>query len=133
MLIVALIAFSALGLMPMLFDSLPAIIASRVVVGLAEASILTVGNALMGDYFEGAERQRWLGYQNMVGPIFGSTTLLVKRTPSLVVMVVVAQLFTVDGMSAGCAGSDSIVTRGMNAVRSARPIAARRNVARVRS
>ena len=45
-------------------------------VGLAEATILTVGNALMGDYFEGAERQRWLGYQNMVGPIFGSATLL---------------------------------------------------------
>ena len=76
LLIGALVAFSLLGLMPMMFDSLPAIIASRVIVGLAEATILTVGNALMGDYFDGAERQRWLGYQNMVGPFFGSATIL---------------------------------------------------------
>ena len=76
LLIVALLAFAILGLMPMAFDSLPLIIGSRVVVGLAEAAILTTGNALTGDYFEGEERQRWLGYQNMIGPFMGSATLL---------------------------------------------------------
>jgi MFS family permease len=76
LLVVALIAFAVLGLMPMAFDSLVLIIASRVVVGLAEAAILTVGNALMGDYFEGDERQKWLGYQNMFGPFIGSGVLL---------------------------------------------------------
>src|SRR5690242_17026017 len=76
LLVVALVAFSILGLMPMAFDSLVLIIASRVVVGLAEAAILTVGNALMGDYFEGEDRQKWLGYQNMFGPFIGSGVLL---------------------------------------------------------
>lgn len=76
LLVFALFAFAVLGLMPMAFDSLPLIIGSRVVVGLAEAAILTVGNALTGDYFEGEERQRWLGYQNMVSPFIGSAVLL---------------------------------------------------------
>ncbi|WP_395406385.1 MFS transporter [Pseudoduganella sp. UC29_106] len=76
LLLVALFAFSLLGLAPMMFDSLVLIVASRVVVGLAEAAILTVGNALMGDYFEGEERQKWLGYQNMFAPLIGSAILL---------------------------------------------------------
>lgn len=76
LLLAALLAFSLLGLAPMLFDSLWLIVASRVVVGLAEAAILTVGNALMGDYFEGEARQKWLGYQNMFGPLIGSAILL---------------------------------------------------------
>jgi MFS family permease len=76
LLLVALLAFSLLGLAPLMFDSLLLIVASRVVVGLAEAAILTVGNALMGDYFEGAQREKWLGYQNMLSPLIGSAILL---------------------------------------------------------
>lgn len=76
LLLVALFAFSLLGLAPMMFDNLLLIVASRVVVGLAEAAILTVGNALMGDYFEGEQRQKWLGYQNMFAPLIGSAILL---------------------------------------------------------
>jgi MFS family permease len=76
LLLVALLTFSLLGLMPMLFSSLKAIIASRIVVGMAEAAILTVGNALLGDYFQDADRKKWLGYQNMFGSVFGSTFLL---------------------------------------------------------
>lgn len=76
LLLAALLAFSLLGLAPLLFDSLVLIVASRVVVGVAEAAILTVGNALMGDYFEGAQREKWLGYQNMLSPLIGSAILL---------------------------------------------------------
>jgi MFS family permease len=76
LLVLALIAFSVLGLMPLLVDGLALIIATRVIIGLAEAAILTVGNALMGDYFEGEERRKWLGYQNMLGPFIGSSILL---------------------------------------------------------
>ncbi|HEY1227873.1 MAG TPA: MFS transporter, partial [Ramlibacter sp.] len=47
LLLAALFAFALLGLAPLLFDSLLLIVASRVVVGVAEAAILTVGNALM--------------------------------------------------------------------------------------
>lgn len=76
LLLVSLFAFALLGLAPMMFDSLVLIVASRVVVGLAEAAILTVGNALMGDYFEGEQRQRWLGFQNIFAPLIGSAILL---------------------------------------------------------
>jgi MFS family permease len=76
LLLTALLAFSLLGLAPLLFDSLLLIVASRVIVGVAEAAILTVGNALMGDYFEGAQREKWLGYQNMLSPLIGSAILL---------------------------------------------------------
>jgi MFS family permease len=76
LLLAALFAFALLGLAPLMFDSLVLIVASRVVVGLAEAAILTVGNALMGDYFEGEQRQKWLGYQNMFAPLIGSAILL---------------------------------------------------------
>jgi MFS family permease len=76
LLLVSLLAFALLGLAPLMFDSLVLIVASRVVVGLAEAAILTVGNALMGDYFEGQQREKWLGYQNMLSPLIGSAILL---------------------------------------------------------
>jgi MFS family permease len=76
LLLAALLAFSLLGLAPLLFDSLLLIVASRVIVGVAEAAILTVGNALMGDYFEGAQREKWLGYQNMLSPLIGSSIIL---------------------------------------------------------
>jgi MFS family permease len=76
LLLLALLAFGLFGLAPMLFDDLRAIIASRFVVGLAEGAILTTSNALMGDYFEGEERKRWLGLQMSVGPFVSSGFIL---------------------------------------------------------
>ncbi len=64
----ALVAFAVCGLGPFLAESLHAILATRFVVGLAEAAILAVSNALMGDYFGEEQRKRWLGLQSMVGP-----------------------------------------------------------------
>jgi len=75
-LLLALVAFGVFGTAPMLFDDLHAIIASRFMVGIAEATILTVGNALMGDYFSGEDRKRWLGLQMSVGPIVSSGYIL---------------------------------------------------------
>jgi MFS family permease len=69
LLLVALAAFALFGLGPFLADGLVAIIASRAVVGLAEAAILTTLNTLIGDYFESRERRRWLAMQSIVGPI----------------------------------------------------------------
>ena len=69
LLLCALAAFSVLGLAPLLFSTLPALLTSRLFVGLAEASILTCTNALWGDYFGEDERRRWLGLQQMSGPV----------------------------------------------------------------
>ncbi len=76
LLLASLFAFGALGTLPMLFTSLEAILASRVVVGIAEAAILTCANALLGDYYDEAGRRKWLGYQNMFGALFGSSIIL---------------------------------------------------------
>lgn len=76
LLLLALLCFALFGLAPMLFEDLYAIIASRFMVGLAEAAILTIGNALMGDYFDGEERKRWLGLQMSVGPFVASGFIL---------------------------------------------------------
>jgi MFS family permease len=68
LLLPSLAAFAAFGLVPLLVTDLYAIIAARFMVGLAEAAILTVGNALMGDYFDDAMRKRWLALQTIIGP-----------------------------------------------------------------
>lgn len=69
LLLAALAGFALLGLAPLLFSSLVAVLASRVIVGLAEASILTCTNTLWGDYFPEDARKRWLGFQQMAGPV----------------------------------------------------------------
>ena len=43
------------------FDSLPALLASRGVMGIAMAGILTATTTLVGDYYTGKDRQRFLG------------------------------------------------------------------------
>ena len=75
-LLMSLVAFTAFGTLPMLFHSLPAIVASRAIVGLGEAGILTVSNALMGDYFGEERRRYWLGLQVSIGPFVGSGYIL---------------------------------------------------------
>jgi MFS family permease len=64
----ALAAFAVFGLAPFLVDNLFEIIAARFVVGVAEAAILTVSNALLGDYFDDVGRKRWLAMQTIIGP-----------------------------------------------------------------
>ena len=76
-LLIALAAFSLCGVLPMLFDDISSIIASRVVVGVAEAAVLTVGNALMGDYFDGELRRYWLGIQMSIGPFVATSYILI--------------------------------------------------------
>ena len=76
MLLVALGVFAVLGLAPLLLENLYLILLCRFAVGLAEAVIPTCGNALMGDYFSGDARKRWLSYQAIAGPTLGSIVLL---------------------------------------------------------
>jgi len=64
----ALCVFAIFGLAPLLAKELTTIIATRCAVGISEAAILTVGNALMGDYFDPEARKRWLALQTIIGP-----------------------------------------------------------------
>jgi MFS family permease len=57
-----LILYGVFGMAPLFLDTLPAIIVSRMGVGVVEAVILTAIFALLGDYFHDVERNRWLAY-----------------------------------------------------------------------
>lgn len=87
LLIVSLLVYAGIGIMPYFLSDLMHIIATRIGLGLAEAIIMTIATALIGDYFKGKERERWVGLQfatvslsaivliavgGILGEIFGS-------------------------------------------------------------
>ena len=53
--------FTLAGAAPFVVDSLPVILATRFVVGIAAAAFATVGAAMIGDLFEDRDRARWTG------------------------------------------------------------------------
>jgi MFS family permease len=68
-LIGSLVLYAIAGIMPMFLDDLGAIIVSRVFVGAMEAVVVTASTTLIGDYFHGAERERWLANQTALASI----------------------------------------------------------------
>ncbi|GAB2496134.1 MFS transporter [Nocardiopsis aegyptia] len=62
-LLVAMVGYSLVGTAPLYLDTLGAIVGSRVLLGLFEAAIMTCCTALIGDYWSGARRARYLGLQ----------------------------------------------------------------------
>lgn len=63
LLVGALILYAAFGIVPWFLDDLFQIIAARVALGLTEAVIMTVATTLIGDYFEGERREKWIAIQ----------------------------------------------------------------------
>jgi MFS family permease len=63
LLVGALLVYAVVGTAPLWLASLPLIVASRVLVGLTEAAIMTCCTTLLADYFHGARRQRYFGLQ----------------------------------------------------------------------
>jgi MFS family permease len=59
----ALLIYAIIGLLPYFLTDLMHIIASRVLLGIAEAAIMTVATALIADYFKGKARERWVAIQ----------------------------------------------------------------------
>jgi MFS family permease len=63
------------GMIPFFVDSFWVVVASRVVIGIGEAAVLTVTNTLMADYFEDKARHRWLMIQGLTGSVMGSVVI----------------------------------------------------------
>ena len=84
LLLIAMFLYGFGGLAPFFLDSFAAVMTGRILLGIAEAFILTIGNALLADYFPEEERPKWLSIQGMVGPflaaliMFGSGFLAAK-------------------------------------------------------
>ncbi len=75
-LLAGIVIYGLFGMAPLLLDSLHAILVTRAGVGVAEALLFTVGKTLIGDYFTGERRQRWVGYQNAIDACLGTGTWL---------------------------------------------------------
>ncbi|MFC7572078.1 MFS transporter [Klenkia terrae] len=66
LLVGSLVLYAILGTAPVLLDSLPAVLATRVGVGVAEAAIMTCCTTLIADYSAGARRAKLFGLQTIV-------------------------------------------------------------------
>ncbi|WP_179504967.1 MULTISPECIES: MFS transporter [unclassified Sphingomonas] len=76
LLIWATAIYGVLGIAPFFLDSLTAIFATRLALGICEAAILTVTNTLIADYYPEAGRRNWLTAQAAFGPVFGVSVLI---------------------------------------------------------
>lgn len=63
LLVGALILYAAVGVIPYFLSDLMQIIGARIGLGITEAVIMTISTALIGDYFSGKERERWVALQ----------------------------------------------------------------------
>ena len=63
LLVGASVVYAPIGTAPLWLDSLAAIVASRAVLGIVEAVIMTCCTTLIGDYYSGKQRERYLALQ----------------------------------------------------------------------
>ncbi len=75
LLLVTMILYGAGGIIPFFVQSFAALMAGRLVLGIGEAFIMTIGNVLLGDYFSSEERSKWLMVQGVAGTVFGTLLL----------------------------------------------------------
>jgi MFS family permease len=76
-LVISLVLYAAFGIAPLWLDSLFSIIVSRAGVGLAEAVIMTCCTTLIGDYYDGEKRSKYLALQMTYVALSASLFLLV--------------------------------------------------------
>ena len=63
------------GIIPFFIQSFPLLLASRFVLGIGEAFILTIGSALWGDYYDEASRKKWIVVQSITGTFLAALLL----------------------------------------------------------
>ena len=72
--------YGVFGTLPFFLQSLDAILATRLMLGVCEAGILTIVNTLIGDYWDDRGRRNWLFLQGMAGPFLASGVILLSGT-----------------------------------------------------
>jgi MFS family permease len=63
LILIALLLYTLAATAPLYLNDMYAILATRLVVGIAEATLMTVSTMLIGDYFSGSRRDRYLSMQ----------------------------------------------------------------------
>lgn len=77
LLIVAMAVYSIFGIAPFFIRDLYAVLATRVVVGIMEAVVMTLSTTLIADLFVGPRRDRWLAAQTGVASVSAVIFLLI--------------------------------------------------------
>jgi len=75
LLLIAMVAYAIFGTAPLYLNSLGAIVGSRVLVGICEAAIMTCCTTLIGDYWTGPKRSKYLGLQTLVAALAATVFL----------------------------------------------------------
>jgi predicted MFS family arabinose efflux permease len=76
-LMIALLFYGIAGTAPLFLSGFAAIFASRVLLGLAEAVIITLSATMIGDYFQGVQRARWLAMISTIATFSAVLLLLI--------------------------------------------------------
>jgi MFS family permease len=63
LLISSMLVYAICGVAPIFLDNYWHVFSSRLLVGVCEAILMTCSTALIGDYFSGTDRDKWLGSQ----------------------------------------------------------------------
>ncbi|NMN05238.1 MULTISPECIES: MFS transporter [unclassified Novosphingobium] len=63
LLVASFVIYAIVGVAPVFLRDLGAILVSRIGVGIAEALIMVLSTTMIGDYFHGAARDKWLAAQ----------------------------------------------------------------------
>lgn len=58
--------YALVGIAPMLLDTLSTIVVSRVLIGICDAIIMTVSTTMIGDYYFGEQREKFMSLQTTV-------------------------------------------------------------------
>lgn len=75
LLLASLVLFAIAGASGLYLDTLPGLLAGRAVLGIAVGGIMTATTALVGDFFQGAARDRYMGLQQAFVGIGGTIFL----------------------------------------------------------
>jgi MFS family permease len=74
----AMFVYMVGGATPFFLQSFSQVLVGRIMLGIAEAFVFAIGNALLADYFVPEERNKWLMVQGIVGPILATGLLAVS-------------------------------------------------------
>lgn len=69
--------YGVFGTAPLFLNNIDHIYASRLLLGVSEAGILTVVNTLIGDYWDDKGRKNWLFLQGLLGPFLAGIVALI--------------------------------------------------------
>ena len=77
MLIWSMALYVVVGVMPYFLNDLKLILWSRIAVGIVEAMLMTLSTTLIGDFFQGESRNRWLAAQTGTASVFAIFAILI--------------------------------------------------------